>query len=100
MKQQDLAQAILKVFDTLCQLDRVEKSVTWENWTRLFKRALQTSSIPMGSGHHQGVRVLDAMSARGLSFRALFLLGMNEKGFPRVIQEDAFLRDRHRRVLE
>ena len=48
---------------------------------------------------HQGVRVLDAMSARGLSFRAVFLLGMNEKGFPRVIQEDAFLRDRHRRVL-
>ena len=33
------------------------------------------------------------------SFRAVFLIGMNEKIFPRFIQEDAFLRDRHRRVL-
>ena len=99
VKQQDLATAIQNVFDSLRQLDLVEQSVTWENWTRLFKRALHTFGIPIGSGHHQGVRVLDAMSARGLSFRAVFLLGMNEKGFPRVIQEDAFLRDRHRRVL-
>ena len=99
VKQQDLTTAIHTVFDNLRQLDRVQELVTWEEWTRLFKRALQTCGVPIGSGNHHGVRVLDAMSARGLSFRAVFLLGMNEKGFPRVIQEDAFLRDRHRRVL-
>ena len=35
-----------------------------------------------------------------LSFRALFVLGMNEGVFPRTIREDAFLRDRDREVLE
>ena len=31
---------------------------------------------------------------------ALFVLGMNEGVFPRVVREDAFLRDRDRRVIE
>ena len=48
---------------------------------------------------HDGVQVLDAMAARGLSFRALFIIGMNEKVFPRFIHEDGFLRDRHRLIL-
>jgi len=44
--------------------------------------------------------VLDVMAARGMSFKTLFILGLNEKVFPRYIREDAFLRDRHRRVLD
>ena len=44
--------------------------------------------------------VLNATAARGLSFRALFIVGMNEGVFPRTIREDAFLRDRDREVLE
>jgi ATP-dependent helicase/nuclease subunit B len=44
--------------------------------------------------------VLNATAARGLSFRALFILGLNEGIFPRTIREDAFLRDRDREILE
>ena len=95
----ELDAGIQKVFTILSQFDHVCDSLTWEEWTRLFVRALKACPIPIESGNHQGVRILDAMSARGLSFRAVFLLGMNEKIFPRFIQEDAFLRDRHRRVL-
>ncbi|HJR77392.1 MAG TPA: PD-(D/E)XK nuclease family protein [Nitrospiraceae bacterium] len=47
-----------------------------------------------------GLQVLDAMAARGLSFRALYVLGLNEKCFPRFIHEDAFLRDTVRHMLE
>jgi ATP-dependent helicase/nuclease subunit B len=47
-----------------------------------------------------GLQVLDAMAARGLSFRALYVLGLNEKRFPRFIHEDAFLRDTVRHMLE
>ena len=50
--------------------------------------------------NRDGVMVLGATAARGLSFRALFVLGMNEGVFPRTIREDAFLRDRDREVLE
>jgi ATP-dependent helicase/nuclease subunit B len=54
-------------------------------------QALAGLSEPLGGT--EGVRVLDAMAARGGSFRALVVLGMNEKVFPRTILEDAFLRD-------
>ena len=47
-----------------------------------------------------GVQVLDAGAARGMPFRTLFLLGMNEGVFPRTIREDPFLPDRARRTLE
>lgn len=49
------------------------------------------------SGH--GVRVLDAMSARGESFRCLILVGLEEKFFPRLIREDPCLRDSARSAL-
>ncbi len=39
------------------------------------------------------------MAARGLRFRALFVIGLNDKIFPRSIQEDAFLRDADRDIL-
>jgi ATP-dependent helicase/nuclease subunit B len=47
-----------------------------------------------------GVSVLNATAARGLSYRALFVAGMNEGVFPRSIREDAFMRDYDREVLE
>ena len=43
--------------------------------------------------------MLDAMSARGIPFRALFILGLNEKVFPRAISEEPFMRDHIRRRL-
>lgn len=98
--EETLGALIQKVFNMFSQFDRVQDSVTWKEWTRLFGMALSRCHVPIESGNHQGVRVLDAMSARGLPFRAVFLIGLNEKQFPRFIREDAFLRDRHRRVLE
>lgn len=55
-------------------------------------------SEPAGGG--AGVRVYDAMAARGSSFRALLLIGMNERVFPRFILQDAFLRDAVRSRIE
>jgi ATP-dependent helicase/nuclease subunit B len=61
---------------------------------------LDETSIPIEEDRHQGVQVLDAMTARGRTVRALFVLGMNDKLFPRYVREDPFLRDRQRVVLE
>jgi len=52
------------------------------------------------AGGTGGVRVYDAMAARGSSFRALLVLGMNERVFPRFILEDPFLSDAVRSRLE
>jgi ATP-dependent helicase/nuclease subunit B len=84
----------------LQQLDPLGGNILWEEWVELFRRVLDETSIPIEGGRHQGVQVLDAMTARGRTVRALFLLGMNEKVFPRYVREDPFLRDRQRALLE
>jgi len=84
----------------LQQLDPLCGNLSWEEWVELFRRVLDETSIPIEEDQHQGVQVLDAMTARGRTVRALFLLGMNEKLFPRYVREDPFLRDRQRVVLE
>jgi ATP-dependent helicase/nuclease subunit B len=52
------------------------------------------------AGGPGGVRVLDAMAARGSSFRALLVIGMNERVFPRFILQDPFVRDAVRSRIE
>ncbi len=84
----------------LQQLDPLGGDLSWEEWVELFRRILDETSIPIEEDGHQGVQVLDAMTARGRTVRALFVLGMNEKLFPRYVREDPFLRDRQRVVLE
>jgi len=84
----------------LQQLDPLGANLSWEEWVELFRRVLDETSIPIEEDGHQGVQVLDAMTARGQTVRALFILGMNEKLFPRYVREDPFLRDRQRVVLE
>jgi len=84
----------------LQQLDPLGGNLSWEEWVELFRRVLDETSIPIEEDRHQGVQVLDAMTARGRTVRALFVLGMNDKLFPRYVREDPFLRDRHRVVLE
>jgi ATP-dependent helicase/nuclease subunit B len=51
-------------------------------------------------GGEGGVRVLDAMAARGIYFREIVVLGMNERVFPRFVLEDPFIRDAVRSRLE
>lgn len=91
--------AIDRIWITLGELDVLEEEVSWIEFVELLTHALERASVPE-ERRHQGVAILDAMAARGLPFKALFVLGLNEKVFPRYIREDAFLRDRHRRILD
>lgn len=91
---------IQSVLARLQQLDPLGGDILWAEWVELFRRVLEETSIPIEEDRRQGVQVLDAMTARGRTVRALFLLGMNEKLFPRYVREDPFLRDRQRALLE
>ena len=91
---------IRTVLDRLRELDPLGGDLSWREWVELFQRVLDETRIPIDEERHQGVQVLDAMTARGRTVRALFVLGMNEKLFPRYVREDPFLRDRQRVVLE
>ena len=102
-EQTDLAKVDALIRSSLArlqQLDPLGGDLSWEEWVELFRRVLDETSIPINAAPHRGVQVLDAMTARGRTVRALFILGMNEKLFPRYVREDPFLRDRQRVVLE
>ena len=95
----NVTEALTGVFAQMRMLDRLELTVSWAEWAETFLNILERSSCALTPSSHQGVQVLDAMAARGVGFRALFVIGMNEQVFPRGIQEDGFLRDRHRLML-
>jgi ATP-dependent helicase/nuclease subunit B len=84
----------------ILELDPLGGDLSWEEWVELFRLVVEEISIPIEEDRHQGVQVLDAMTARGRTVRALFVLGLNEKLFPRYVREDPFLRDRQRVILE
>ncbi|MEK7289242.1 MAG: PD-(D/E)XK nuclease family protein, partial [Planctomycetota bacterium] len=94
-----LMDKILGLLCTLRTLDYGDEGVTQELFIDTFLEACRQEGMPLGLNNGGGVQVLDAMSSRGLSFRVLFVLGLNEKVFPRSISEEPFLRDHVRRRL-
>ncbi len=98
-RDRSLMNKILGLLSTLRVLDYGDEEITQELFIDTFLEACRQEGMPLGLKNGGGVRVLDAMSARGLSFRVLFVLGINEKVFPRSISEEPFLRDHVRRRL-
>jgi ATP-dependent helicase/nuclease subunit B len=95
-----LHEQILAILDQLAGLDLVDDDISLSDFSATFEYWLERSSIALNSPNNDGITVLNAAAARGISFRTLFVLGLNEGVFPRAIREDAFLRDRDREVLE
>ncbi len=91
---------ILEVLEQSAGLDAIDNAVTLSTFSETLQRWLERSSLAALPSDVPGVSVLSATAARGVSFRALFVLGMNEGLFPRTIREDAFLRDHEREILE
>ena len=78
----------------------ISSEVTLNEFIDTFKRMLENRYIPVSDNEVNGVHVLDVMAARGITCKVLFVLGMNEKVFPRNIKEDPMLRDSLRKVFE
>ena len=95
-----VTRAIDDAFAGLAALDAVGGKVPLTEFVAALRKALDRGSVPLMRVPVPGVQVLDAGAARGIPFRALFLVGMNEGVFPRTIREDPFLPDRARRTLE
>ena len=95
-----VSRAIDETFAGLAALEAISPKVSLESFAQALRKTLDRASVPLSREAVQGVQVMDAGSARGIPFQALFLVGMNEGVFPRTIREDPFLRDHARRVLE
>ena len=94
------AEAVGDLLERLSALEIVPGKISLTHFLETYRHWLERHSVPFTERNVKGVAVLDAMAARGLSFRALFIIGLNEGLFPRTIREDAFLRDRERELLE
>lgn len=94
-----LAESFERFRNVFRQWHRLAGMISEQMWVERFREMLEKSQLPVMGQSEVGVRVLDAMSARGSGFRALFVLGLNDQIFPRIVREDALLRDRDRRVL-
>ncbi|MDR4507793.1 MAG: exodeoxyribonuclease V subunit gamma [Candidatus Brocadiaceae bacterium] len=93
---------LAKIMDTLqvlLVLDFQGEEVSQEQFVEVLLEALRRDGLPVNTEGCRGVRVMDAMSARGIPFRVLFILGLNAGVFPRSINEEPFLRDHIRRKL-
>jgi ATP-dependent helicase/nuclease subunit B len=95
-----VATAVRAAFDAPAHLDPFTATMTRATYLDMVRRRIDATALPLTDPYARGVQVMDAASARGVAFRVLFLLGMNEGVFPRVIREDAFLRDPERRLIE
>ena len=80
----------------LCALGAVRERLGAEEVREVVGRVLESEEEPAEEG---GVFWGDPLAARGLSFRALFLLGMAEKEFPRHPRPDPVLLDPEREEL-
>ena len=96
----EVGKRLTAALDSLRQRDLFTPSVSLEVFITALQQTLERASIKLGAENIAGVQVLDAMAARGIPFKILFIIGLNEKVFPRYIQEDALLRDSARRTLE
>lgn len=66
---------------------------------RTLERSPRSSGRDALGGRGGGVAVLDALEARGRTFRHLFVAGLNRGTFPRAVREDPLLPDDLRRAL-
>ena len=96
--ERDAFAAVEEALSELAAFDRLGEPCSWEAFLDAFERKLVRAARDAGDGL-LGVRALDAMDARGHGFRAVVLLGLKEKMFPRQVLEDPLLRDAARSAL-
>ncbi|MEW5961123.1 MAG: PD-(D/E)XK nuclease family protein, partial [Chloroflexota bacterium] len=78
------------------------ESITYEHFYEELQGAVQgaTYYLPPPQPPEAALPVLSVLNARGLSFRAVALLGLSEGEFPRSEREDVLLREEDRVALQ
>ncbi len=97
--KEGIAEAVDEAYHSMEYLEILNREWDPSTLSDAFRRRLSEGEVNARDQNLGGVRLLDAMSARGLSFRTLFLLGLNDRLFPRVIRQDGFLRDSERSAI-
>ncbi len=97
-RERETFEAVAAAIADLREFDRLGLPPSRDAFLEALERKLRSLTLETAAGG-RGVRALGAMDARGESFRAVLLLGLKEKSFPRQIQEDPILREETRAAL-
>lgn len=98
-QEQSLYQTVLQTAASLAAYQSVRPQSYPGELLREFKDALIALHVNEVEHVEQGVFFTDALRARGLQFKIVFLLGVNEKSFPRIVPKDAIFWDEYRALL-
>ena len=97
--EKEIYQSICTCIDSLAVCSQVRARSHGGEFVRELVDALSSLSFNHVENAPRGVVFTDALRARGLRFKAVFLMGINEKTFPQIVPEDPILRDRYRYIL-
>ncbi|MDO8684563.1 MAG: exodeoxyribonuclease V subunit gamma [Armatimonadota bacterium] len=101
-KAQDAAayKTILQILDDLARSHKlISKDTGTRQFFSLLERSIFESSYTVPVLSNEVVCLLPADKVYGEKFKAVFIIGLLEKVFPRQIREESFLRDREREAL-
>ena len=98
-KDGEIFQAVCDKIKSFSFYAAVRPAVQPGELVRELTDALSALSFNEAQAVRGGVTFTDASRARGLQFKAVFLMGMNDKSFPLVTPEDPVLRDYYRYIL-
>jgi RecB family exonuclease len=101
-EQSRALRALLDRIDDMADLEVLlddRRDVPFSEMVEWLERAATSGSPAPGAIDDGGIRVLDAMQARGLTFRSVALLGFHSGLWPRIAHEDPFLPDPARAAL-
>lgn len=97
--EQALYQAITACIASLADCAKIRPQCHRGEFMHELVEALVSLNFNYVQNAPRGVVFTDAIRARGLQFKIIFLLGVNEHTFPQIVPEDPFLRDRYRYIL-
>lgn len=96
------ADRLREILDAMNDLERLasdRRELTFQEALEWLEQAVSSTTLTLRRGDDGGIRVLDAMQLRGLTFRHVHLLGMTSGLFPRTPRQDPVLTDEVRRAL-
>jgi RecB family exonuclease len=89
----------LEEMEELGRLPGEDRPRSFKAMHRWLEETVDGVNLALAGEDRGGIRVLDAMQARGLTFKHVHLLGMNSGLFPRAPREDPLLTDSMRQRL-
>jgi RecB family exonuclease len=90
---------VIEAVRALSELEPFQPRVTLAEFAGCCRQALEQACEPTLPFEGGGIFIGDVMSARGLSWPLVIVVGLVEKSFPRLIREDPLLLDDERRQI-